>query len=143
MYNEVFSMKKVITLITLLLLIFLTFKHNVVFSIDYLDDIRNSDEYLIKKFRSHHNYSLKELRQLEIDGMFEIDGYKIYYVSIKDSQISDGWVQEEYNFPSESYVRIVGIKNGRLYILEKLVEENLVFTKGLYKLIQEYSARRL
>lgn len=136
-------MKKVVILITLLLLIFLSFNFEVLFSIDYFNDIRNSDEYLIKKFRSHHNYSLKELKQLEIDDLAEIDGYRIYFISLKNSSISDGWVKEEYDFPSEPYVRIVGIKNGELFTLEKLVEENLIFTKGLYKLIQEYSARKI
>lgn len=129
-------MKKLLISMAVLLLVFVAFNFNVLFSVNYFDDIRNSDEYLIKTFRSHHNFSFKELKQLEINYLGQVDGFRIYFVPIKGSWISDPWTKDGFTFPSESHTRIIGIKNGMLFTLGNLIHETSIDIKNLYELIQ-------
>jgi hypothetical protein len=128
--------KRALIYIFLLLFLFVVFNFKIVASINYTDAIRNSDELLIKAFRSRPNYSIKELRQLEIEYLDVVDGYRVYFVPLKASHYSLPLVKDSFTFPSESLARIVGIKNGRLHVLGELVKENDADTRRLYELMQ-------
>lgn len=128
-------MRKVIISVILLLLLFVALKFNVLFSVNYFDNIKNSDEYIIKAYRLHNKYSLKELKQLEIRYLGGMDGYKIYFVPIKDSSIPDEW-KDRFYFSPKSNARILGVKNGVVYTFGELVNDSSIHTKSLYKLIQ-------
>lgn len=129
-------MKKLWIPAAILLLLFLLFRFNAIASIQYFDDIKNSDEFLIKAFRSHHHYTIGELRQLKIEYLGEVDGYRIYDVSYKGSVNSDPWTKQGYTFPPESHTRVIGIKKGSLYVLGELVHESNIDIKRLYEVIQ-------
>ena len=111
-------MKRIVISISILFLVFVMFSLNVLVSVNYIDEIRNSDEYLIKSFRSHHNYSIKELKQLEIEYLGEVDGYRIYFVPSKGkgSWTSDPWIKDGYTFPSESHTLIGSINSSVIFV---------------------------
>jgi len=125
--------------IILICLIFLGYSFVNYFTyIDKKDSIRDDDEKLIKKFRSHHNYSLDELKGLEIEYLDEIDGYRIYLVEFDgntDMGSLSGWDIDEYVFPIGASTRIIGIKDDNLYVSGKLIYETAIDIDRLYELV--------
>ena len=102
------------------------------------DNIPDGDERIIKEFRSHHDYSDVELKNLSIVYLGEIDGYRIYEVPYKGEGASgEAWIRDGYKFPFKSHARIMGIKNGHLYTLGELIYETSIDAKGLYNLMPE------
>ena len=108
------------------------------------DSIRDDDEKLIKKFRSHHDYTPDELQNLEVIYLDEIDAYRIYLVEYQDStELGEpkGWEVEEYSFPTGAETRIIGIKDNTLFVFGKLVYETNIDKEKLYRLVIEASTR--
>jgi hypothetical protein len=104
------------------------------------DNIDDKDEAIIKEFRSHHDYSKKELKNLEIKYLGTVDGYKIYYVPFKGSAEvlnPTSWTKEEYTFPIECQTRIIGVKSNELYTIGKLIHETQINIKQLYEVLPE------
>lgn len=130
-------MRKIIISITLLLMVLVMFKFRILFTLNYFDKIRNTDEYIIKEHRYHQNYSLKELKRLEIIYKGEMAEYRIYFVPYKDSSIPKEYKNKLYSSP-KSNKRIVGIKNNRVYTYADLASDSSVYTRTLYKLLNGY-----
>lgn len=128
-------MKKLLISMAVLLLVFVAFNFNVLFTLNYFDDIRNSDEYLIKAFRSRPYHSINELKQLEIEYLGNVDEYRIYYVPLNSSRYAPPEESDVFTFPSESFTRVIGIKNGMLFTLGSLIHESSIDVKSLYELI--------
>ena len=106
--------------------------------INHNDNIPDKDEKLIKEFRSHHNYTNEELKNLQIKYLGCVEDYNIYDVPFKDySGVSgDGaWTKDGYTFPVDSHTRIIGIKNGQLYTIGNLIHETTINMKELYRLL--------
>ena len=101
------------------------------------DHIRDDDERIIKRFNSLNGYSFEELMTLEIKYLGEVDGYRIYDRESKGIACADGsgWEVYGYEVPSVSYCRIIGISEGKLYILNVLINEHRIDVDALYELV--------
>lgn len=102
------------------------------------DNIADEDEKIIKEFRSHHGYSINELKNLDIKYLGTVDDYKIYYVPFKGASgvlKENSWIEEGYTFPAECHTRIVGIKSNNLYTIGNLIYETQINIKQLYELL--------
>ena len=104
------------------------------------DNINDNDEVIIKEFRSHHNYTNKELINLGIKYLGTVDGYRIYNVPFKGSSgvlNPSSWTKEGYTFPVECQTRIIGIKSSELYTIGNLIHETQINIKQLYDILPE------
>lgn len=129
-------MRKLILLMIVLITLTLTgcLGENNTF-VDSEDDINDGHEYIIKEFRSHHDYSYDELKELDIKYLGDVDNFSIYYVEYeKESGIiyPEGWNVDGFIFPSQSHTRIMGISGGKLYVLGKLIHETSINVEALY-----------
>ncbi|MCM0648899.1 hypothetical protein NBE98_10990 [Clostridium swellfunianum] len=109
------------------------------------DNINDNDEVIIKEFRSHHDYTNKELKSLEIKYLGIVDGYRIYYVPFKGSSgvlNPNSWTKEGYTFPVECQTRIIGIKSSKLYTVGNLIHETQINIKQLYDILPEEYKRK-
>lgn len=106
-------------------------------TINQYDNIPDDDEFLIKNFRAHHDYSAIELKFLDIKFLGEVDGYRIYYVPNKNdtSYDQDDWKVGKLVFPSKCHTRIVGIKNNKLSVIGELLNEIKINAQKLYNII--------
>ncbi|MBU3179200.1 hypothetical protein KPL47_23185 [Clostridium estertheticum] len=111
-------------------------------NINESDSIIESDEKIIKEFRSHHNYSDKELKNLAINYLGDVDGFRVYFVPFKGSSgvlNEKNWTKDNYIFPIKSQTRIIGIKEDKLYTLGNLIHETNINIKALYTILpKEY-----
>ena len=133
-------MKKVLTVILILLLALSVYKSTGIENsvLNTKDNIDDKDEAIIKEFRSHHDYSNKELRNLEIKYLGTVDGYRIYYVPFKGSSgvlNPSSWTKEGYTFPVECQTRIIGVKSTELYTIGNLIHETQINIKQLYDVL--------
>jgi hypothetical protein len=104
------------------------------------NNINDNDEAIIKEFRSHHGYTNKELKNLEVNYLGTVDSYKIYYVPFKGSSgvlNPSSWTKEGYTFPIECQTRIIGIKSSELYTIGNLIHETQINIKQLYDMLPE------
>lgn len=102
------------------------------------DSIEDSDEKMIKEFRSHQNYSSEELKSLGIKYLGEVDGFKIYFVPFKGSiGVRDGgsFTKENYTFSIESQIKVIGIKDNILYTMGELLHQTSINTEELYNIL--------
>jgi hypothetical protein len=132
-------MKNLISLISLILLLFITGCSPKSY-INNKDSIPDNDEKIIKEFRSHHNYTKDQLKTLEIKHLGDVSDYRIYYVPFKGSSgvlNEEDWIEGEYIFPIESHTRIIGIRNDKLYTLGELINETQIDIKALYNIMPD------
>lgn len=135
-------MKKLLTIILILLIAISVCKSTGIENsvLNTKDNIDDKDEAIIKEFRSHHDYSSKELKNLAIKYLGTVDGYRIYYVPFKGSSgvlNPTSWTKEGYTFPVECQTRIIGIKATELYTIGNLIHETQINIKQLYEVLPE------
>lgn len=140
-------MKKVLTIILIFFLALSGCKSTGIKNslLNTKDNINDKDEAIIKEFRSHHDYSNKELKNLKIKYLGTVDGYRIYYVPFKGSSGAvnpTSWTKEGYTFPVECQTRIIGVKSNKLYTIGNLIHETQVNIKQLYEVLPgEFKAK--
>lgn len=129
-------MKKLVSLVLLVSFIGCSSKNYI----NTKDNTLDKDEKIIKQFRANQNYSINELKNLQIKYLGEIDNYNIYYVPFKGSSgvlNENAWVKNGHTFPIESQTRIIGIKNDQLYTLGNLLNETQINIDNLYDLMPD------
>ena len=133
-------MKKVISffiVIVSILFIGLSFVNYYTY-IDKSDSINDADEKLIKKFRSNHDYTFDELKELQIEYLDDISGFRIYLVEyggdITMGSLT-GWEIDEYVFPIGASTKIIGVKDNKLYVSGKFIYETSIDIPMLYDLV--------
>lgn len=106
--------------------------------IDKSDSINDDDEKLIKKFRSNHDYTFDELKELQIEYLGEVSGFRIYLVEYRGDIAMcplTGWEIDGYVFPLGATTKIMGIKEDKLYVSGKLIYETSIDIPILYDLV--------
>ena len=116
----------------------ISYKSSVDSYINKSDSITDGDEKIIKEFRSHHDYSNKELKNLAIHYLGDVDGFRVYFVPFKGSSDvpnEKSWIKDNYAFPIKSQTRIMGIKDDKLFTLGNLIHETTINIKALYTVL--------